>query len=308
MCHPQKDMESLNYQHLYYFWMILRHEGVAPAARHLRLSHSTLSTQLKQLEQFLGGELFQRGGRSLVPTPLGLQVAAYAEEIFRIGHELLDVARGQAGSSRSVFRVGIVSGLPKTVAYRLVEPALKVAPETLVQLRQDNQARLLEELATGRLHVVLADTPPQASAFRLHAHVLGESSVLLYGTAKLVRKYGGAFPESLQGAPFVLPLGGALRRALDRFFADRGIHVRVLAEIDDAGMLRVFGGNGVGIFPVREALKTEVEEAHRAHCLGPVEGVRERYYAISPERRIRHPAVGALVETARATLRSVPSA
>lgn len=299
-------METLNYQHLFYFWIIWREGGVARAARHLHLTHSTLSAQLRLLERFLGGELFERSGRRLVPTPLGLEVAAHAEDIFRMGNELVEVARGRSSGARAVFKVGVVGSLPKTIAYRLIEPALASEELAPVQVRQDTQARLVEELAAGRLHVVLSDTPPQAASFRLHAHVLGDSDTLLYGTPRLARRFGKAFPASLEGAPVVLPAAGALRRSLDRWFADRGVRVRVAGEMDDAGMIRVFGGHGLGLFPVREALRTEVEEAHRAVCVGPLDGVRERYYAISVERRIRHPAVAAIVGAARATLKAPP--
>lgn len=299
-------VETLNYQHLFYFWMISREGGVARAAKELHLTHSTLSAQLRLLERFFGGELFVRSGRRLVPTPLGLEVAAYAEDIFRMGSELVEVARGRGTGVRSAFKVGVVGSLPKTIARRLIEPALAQDDLAPVQVRQDTQARLIEELAAGRLHVVLSDTPPQTASFRLHAHVLGETDTLLYGTPKLARKYGKSFPGSLDGAPVLLPMAGGLRRAMERWFADRGLRVRVAGEMDDAGMIRAFGGHGLGLFPVREALRTEVEEAHPAVCVGPLEGVRERYYAISVERRIRHPAVVALVDTARATLKAPP--
>ncbi len=300
-------MEALNYQHLYYFWTIKREGGVARAARHLRLSHSTLSAQLRLLEQFLGGDLFERSGRRLVPTPLGLQVAGYAEDIFRMGTELVDVARGRSEGTHSVFRVGVVSSLPKTVAYRLLEPALKIDVSHALHVRQDSQSRLVEELAAGKLHVVLSDTPPQTGAFRLHAHVLGETELLLYGSPALAKRFGKRFPAGLEGAPVALPAAGGLRRAMDRWFADKGIHVRVACEVDDAGMLRVLGGNGLGLFAVRSALRTEVEEAHGAVCLGAMDGIRERYYALSVERRISHKGVAAIVEAARALLKAPAS-
>jgi LysR family transcriptional activator of nhaA len=296
-------VESLNYQHLFYFWVISREGGVARAARQLHLTHSTLSAQLRLLEQFLGGDLFERSGRRLTPTPLGLQVATYAEDIFRTGAELVDVARGRSAGAHSIFRVGVAGSLPKTIAYRLLEPAIAKDASQAVQIRQDSQARLLEELASGKLHMVLSDTPPQAAAYRLHAHVLGDTDTLLYGSPSLAKKFGKRFPSSLHGAPLVLPAAGSLRRALDRWFADRNLRVHVAAECDDAGMMRVLGGNGVGLFAVRGALRTEVEEAHGAVALGPLEGIRERYYAISPERKIRHRGVAAIVDVARATLK-----
>lgn len=301
-------MEALNYQHLFYFWIIAREGGVARAARQLRLSHSTLSAQLRLLEQFLEGELFERSGGRLVPTTLGLQVAGYAEDIFRTGNELVEVARGRSDGAHAILRVGVVGSLPKTIAYRLMEPALALDASQTLHVRQDSQPRLVEELAEGKLHVVLSDTPPQASASRLHAHVLGETELLLYGTPALAKKFGKRFPAGLDGAPVLFPASGSLRRTLERWFADRGLRVRVAAEVDDAGMLRVLGGKGLGLFAVRGALRTEVEEAQGAVCLGALEGIRERYYAVSVERRIRHPGVAAIVDAARATLKAPASA
>lgn len=300
-------MEPLNYQHLFYFWVIAREGGVARAARRLRLSHSTLSAQLRMLEQFLGGDLFERTGKRLVPTPLGLQIAGYADDIFRLGNELVEVARGHNQGAHAVLRVGAVGSLPKTIACRLMEPALRLDPSQVVVLRQDVQARLIEELAAGKLHVLLTDTPPEASAYRLHAHLLGETALLLFGSPPLAKKHGRRFPASLEGAPVIFPAAGPLRRALERWFADKGLRVRVACEADDAGMIRVLGAQGLGLFAVRSALRTEVEEAQGAVCLGPLDGVSERYYAVSVERRIRHAGVAAIVEAARTTLQAKAS-
>lgn len=295
-------MEQLNYQHLFYFSIIAQEGGVARAAKHLRLSHSTLSTQLRLLEEFLGGELFERGGRHLVLTPLGVQVAGYAKEIFRTGAELVDVARGRTTGVPTVLRAGVVGTLPRTIAYRLLAPALTLDERAPFQVRQDSQARLVEDLAAGRLHVVLSDMPLPATSYRLHAHVLGETELYLYASARLASKLGKDFPASLDGAKLLLPAGGSLRRSIERWLSDRDLRPRIIGEIDDAGMIRVLGGHGHGLFPVRGALRTEVEEAHGAICVGKLEGLRERYYAISVERRIRHRGVAAIVEAARADL------
>jgi LysR family transcriptional activator of nhaA len=297
-----RTVEQLNYQHLFYFSIIAQEGGVARAARHLSLSHSTLSTQLRLLEEFLGGELFERGGRRLVLTPLGVQVAGYAKEIFRTGAELVDVARGRSAGVPPLLRAGVVSSLPKTIAYRLLAPALTLDEEAPFQIRQDSQSALVEELAAGRLHVVLSDTPLQAAAFRLHSHVLGETELFLYADARLAVQLGKGFPANLDGARILLPSSGGLRRAVEKWLADRELRPRVICEVDDAGLIRVFGGHGHGVFPVRGALRTEVEEAQGAVCIGKLEGIRERYYAISAERRIRHRGVAAIVEAARADL------
>jgi LysR family transcriptional activator of nhaA len=297
-------MEWLNYHHLFYFHAIVQENGLAKAAARLRLSHSTLSTQLRALEEFLGAELFERRGRSLVLTPLGAEVAEYATEIFRLGTELVDVARGHASVRAAPLRVGVVDALPKTLTYRLLEPALEAEGCGPVHVRQDELAPLLDDLATHKLHLVLSDTPPpHGLSVRVHAHVLGQTEVLLYGTPKLAARYRDGFPESLQDAPMLLPGAAAsLRRGIERWLTDRGIHVRVEGLLDDAGLLRVFGAQGRGLFPVRAALRTEVEEAHGAVFVGKLEGLHERYYAVSAERRVRQPGVLALIERARVKL------
>jgi LysR family transcriptional activator of nhaA len=297
-------MDWLNYHHLFYFSVIVREGGLAKAAAHLRLSHSTLSTQLRALEQFFGSELFERRGRRLVLTPLGVEVADYATEIFRMGTELVDVARGHVDGRRAPLRVGVVNALPKTVTYRLLEPALQVDNPGPIHVRQDELEPLVEGIATNKLHLVLSDAlPPQGLAVRVHAHLLGDSEVLLYGAPSLAARYRNGFPDSLNDAPLLLPGAAAgLRRSFERWLTDRGIRVRIEGEIDDAGLLRVFGGAGLGLFPVRAALRTEVEEAHGAVLVGKLEGLRERYYAVSTERRVRHPGVLALIERARMRL------
>lgn len=301
-------MEWLNYHHLFYFSVIAQEGGLAKAAVRLRLSHSTLSTQLRALEAFLGAELFERRGRRLVLTPLGAEIAEYASEIFRMGAELVDVARGRAQGRPAPLRVGVVNALPKTLTYRLLEPAMRVESAAPTHVREDELERLIEELASHRLHLVLSDAPPpHGLAVRVHAHLLGETDVLLYGTQDLAARYREGFPQSLEGAPVLLPGPAAsLRRGLERWFTDRGIRTRIEGELDDAGLLRVFGGAGRGLFPVRAALRTEVEEALSAVFVGRLDGLRERYYALSAERKVRHPGVVALIEHARSRLSSPP--
>lgn len=297
-------MEWLNYHHLLYFWVTAREGGLTRGAAKLRLTHSTLSTQIHALEEFLGGALFQRSGRTLVLTPLGVEIARYADDIFRTGAELVEMARGRATTLRSVLRVGVTGALPKTLAYRLLEPALSVSEYGSIQVRQDSSERLLDDLGLSRLHVLLSDTPPPEGLHpRAYGHVLGETEIVIYGTRALARKYRDGFPRSLSGAPMLLPAPGtSLRRLLERWLTENEVHVRVAGEFDDAAMMRAFGVNGRGLFPVRAALAAEVEDGHGAVQVGVVDGVRERYYAISTERKARHPAVVALLESARERL------
>lgn len=294
-------MDWLNYHHLYYFLVIVREGGLAAAARKLRLSHSTLSSQLRALERHFGAPLFERAAGRLVLTPFGVDAASYAEDIFRLGRELNDVARGKVSPGRQMLRVGVVASLPKTLVQQLLSPALDRGGIATVQVIQQSLPVLMEGLAAGRFHLLIADeVPPAAASLKLHGHAIGETDILLYASAGIAAALKGGFPASLEQAPFVLPPATlALRRKLDDWFLDQRVQVDVKAEVEDAGLLRAFGSAGRGVFPVRSALRAEVEDLHDVERLGRCQGVRERYFLLSTERRIKHPAVAALVEGAR---------
>jgi LysR family transcriptional activator of nhaA len=296
-------MEWLNYHHLYYFSVIAEEGGLAKAARKLRLTHSTLSAQLRSLESHFGAPLFERRGKRLVLTSFGSDALNYAADIFRLGRELNDVARGQRTSARDVLRVGVVAGLPKTLTHHLLAPALDQDPCTLLA-RQDRASTLLEALVAGRLHVVLMNEVPTAPpGARVYSHVLGETDVLLYARARLAQAGRKRFPESLANVPFVLPPPGApLRQRLDAWFAQRSLHVTVKAEVEDAGLMRVLGSSGRGVFPVRAAQRAEFEDVSDVQLVGACEGVRETYYAVTTERRVRHGGLAALIDSARTGL------
>lgn len=297
-------MDWLNYHHLFYFWRIARSGGLSRAAEELKLTHSTLSAQLRALEAAIGGPLFERRGRRLVLTPLGEQTASYADEIFRLGREMLDAARGSSASRNLALRIGVGSELPKTVAYRLFRPALDDTRFRPLLFRQATLPVLLEELAAGRLHLVLSDLPaPESTGHKVFAHLLGSSGVLLYAKKSLAKTLKKNFPQSLDGCPILLPTPSAsIRRQIDRWFVDRKISIRIEGEFDDVALMRTVGIHGHGIFPVREALKAELDDARDVELVGKLAGVEERYYVLSTERRVRHPAVNAIIEHGRAGL------
>jgi LysR family transcriptional activator of nhaA len=304
-------MEWLNYHHLYYFWLIAQEGTLSKAAARLRLTHSTLSAQLRQLEDFLGQPLFDRRGRRLSLTPFGAEVAHYAAEIFQLGGELVEVARGRRASRRARLRVGVVGTLPRTIVYRLLEPALAAEEAVTAVIIQAPFDQLLVHLAANRLQLVLADRPPpEGGTLGLHTHLLGGSEILLYGTPALAARYRRGFPGSLDGAALVVPGGSTgLRRAIERWFADRTLRFEVAAEVDDAGLMRVFGAFGRGLFPIRAVLRTEVEETHEVSRVGPLDGIEEKYYAIALERRVRDPRVARIITSGRTRLsRRAPGA
>lgn len=300
-------MEWLNYHHLFYFSVIAREGGLAPAARKLRLTHSTLSAQLRALEQHLGVKLFERRGRRLVLTQFGSEAASYADDIFRLGRELTDVARGRLAPGRRALRVGTVASLPKTLVHHLLAPAIDELEPGSVQIVQQSLPSLVEALGAGRLHLVLADEIPAPSPrARVHAHVLGATKIFLYASAALAGAFEGPFPAVLRDKPFVLPPNSsALRRGLDAWLVRKKLDVHVRAEVEDAGLLRVLGGAGRGVFPVRAALRAEVEDVHDVQRLGACDGLLEQYYLLSTDQRLEHPALAAIVAGARRGLHAV---
>jgi len=299
-----RSMEWLNYHHLRYFWAVAREGGVTRAAERLHISQPTVSAQIRELEQALGERLFARSGRTLALTDVGRTVFRYADEIFGLGRELLDTVKGRPTGRPARLSVGIANVVPKLIAYRLIEPALRLPEPVLLECVEDRPDRLLAELAVHALDVVLSDAPvgPLVNV-RAYSHLLGECTVTVFGTAALAAAHTRRFPQSLDGAPFLLPTqNSALRRALDQWFEEQGIRPRVVGEFEDSALLKVFGQAGRGLFAAPTAILAEVRRQYGVRRVGEVAAVRERFYAISVERRLKHPAVLAISEAARQRL------
>lgn len=297
-------MEWLNYHHLFYFWTVAHEGGLLPASRKLRVTHSTVAAQVRALEESLGEKLLARSGRRVVPTEVGLVVLRYADEIFSLGRELVDAARGRPTGRPLRVAVGIVDVLPKLVARRLVSPALELATPVRLVCQEDRLDRLLAELAAHSLDVVLSDSPPTPTgSVRVFGHVLGESEVSLFAEPSLAKKLGRGFPRSLEGAPLILPTeGAALRRSIDAWLAQLRVRPEVVAEVGDSALLKSFGQTGLGAFPAPSVVRDEVMKQYGVREIGVARGVLERFYAITAERRFDHPAVVAITERARAEL------
>jgi LysR family transcriptional activator of nhaA len=294
-------MEWLNYHHLYYFWSVLRAGGIHPASRELRISAPAISAQLRTLERALGEPLLRRAGRRLEPTEMGRLVLGYAEEIFGLGRELLEAVT--QGSPRRPWRlvVGVDDVLPKEVARWLIEPALELPDAVHILCREAGLERLLGDLATHQLDLVLSDAPVTPTlSVRAYNHPLGECGVVLMATRPLARRYRAKFPHALDGAPVLLPTDDtAIRRQLDRWFEQHRIRPVRVGEFEDYALLSAFGQSGLGVFPVPVILEEQFRRFYRVERLGRAEGVRARYFAISVERKLKHPAVVAISERAR---------
>jgi LysR family transcriptional regulator, transcriptional activator of nhaA len=294
-------MEWLNYHHLLYFWLVVREGGVAKAAAKLRLAHPTVSGQIRALEKALGEQLLVKQGRRLVLTEMGTVVYHYADEIFTLGRELLDTVKGRPTGRPLRLVVGIAEVVPKLIARALLEPVRTRSSKILMVCREDKVDRLITDLASHTLDVVISDSPlPAGSSVRAFNHLFGECSVTVFGRKDLASKYKKNFPRSLDGAPMLLPTPTtALRRSLDQYFDGAGIRPSVEAEFDDSALLEVFGQDGAGLFAASTPLEDRIRHQYDVEPLGRLPEVRERFYAISIERKIRHPAVAVIWQAAR---------
>lgn len=297
-------MEWINYHHLHYFWVVAREGGLVAAGRVLRLSHPTLSAQIHALEGELGEKLFIRSGRRLALTEVGRVVYRYADEIFTLGREMVDTVKDRSTGQPLRLQVGITDVVPKLVVRRLLQPALNLPEPVRLVCHEGPYEKLLADLALHSLDLVISDAPvPTGSSVRAFSHLLGETGVSFFGSGALARKYRRGFPHSLSGAPMLLPLEHlTLRRSLNQWFDRRGIKPRVAAEFEDSALLKVFGADGIGVFPAPTVVEDEVRAQHGVQLLGRVDEVRERFYAVSVERRLRNPAVVAITDAARQKL------
>ncbi|MCB1741906.1 MAG: transcriptional activator NhaR [Gammaproteobacteria bacterium] len=297
-------MRHLNYNHLLYFWTVAREGSIARAAELLHLTPQTISGQLKMLEESIGEPLFVRVGRGLAITDTGQIVNQYADEIFTLGAELTQRVRSKRPGMPSVFNVGIVDSIPKLIAHRALRPVLELDDPVRIVCAEGDLERLLGDLAVHRVDLVISDRviPPGLNV-KAYNHAIGESGVAFFGHKSIAARYTKRFPTSLNDAPVLLPVNtSALRRSLDDWFDRVGVTPHVVAEFADSALLKAFGDSGGGLFPAPTAITDQVEHMYDARLIGQVDDIHEKYYAISPERRLKHPAVLRIIETARSRL------
>lgn len=294
-------MDWLNYHHLLYFWTVAREGSIAKAGEKLRLAQPTISGQLRALEESLGHKLFQREGRGLALTEFGRLVFRYADEIFAIGKELTEAVKGRPTGRPVRFAVGISQVVPKLVAYQLLEPALRLPEPMRIVCREDKIERLLSDLAVHDLDIVLTDAPASpAVKIRAYSHLLGECGIAFFASADRAGKLKGRFPKSLDGAPILLPSReAAVRRSLEQWFDEKEIRPEIVGEFDDSALIKAFGQAGVGVFAAASVTEATIKRQYGVRVIGRTDEVQERFYAISVDRRLKHPAVVAISETAR---------
>ncbi len=297
-------MRHLNYNHLQYFWTVAREGSIARASKSLHLTPQTISGQLKLLDEAVGQPLFNRVGRRLVLSDMGQIVFEYADEIFSVGAELASVVRGNPETGPTMLSVGIVSSMPKLIAERIIAPVLLTEAPMRVRCQESSLEQLLSELAVHKLDLVLSDQPiPDGLSLKAYNHRLGQSGMSFFARTNQARSYRGRFPASLNDAPMLLPSrSSALRRRLDDWFENQSLFPRIVGEFDDSALLKAFGEAGAGVFAGPTAIEDEICRMYRMAVIGRTDDIKERFYAISPERRLRHPAVVLITDKARADL------
>lgn len=294
----------INYKQLYYFWNVAKSGGVTRAAEQLYLTPQTISGQISELEKSLDVSLFHRNGRRLTLTPTGELAFSHADEIFQIGKELEGLIKGRKEESELVFKVGLSDVIPKSVAYRLLRPALQLTESIKLICLESKLELLFADLAIHKIDLVVSDKPlPSELGVKGFSHFLGESDIAFYASPKLADALGPNFPDSLNGAPLLLPgKESAVRVSLERWLTKHNLRPHIKAEFDDTALMKAFAQEGLGIFPAPSVIATEVSRNHGVKVIGTTKEIACQYYAISVQRKLSHPAVVAISDAARNSL------
>lgn len=292
---------QLNYKHLYYFWRVAKDGGVSKASQTLNITPQTISGQISLLEDRLGHDLFKKVGRTLELTETGHLVLRYADEIFGLGKELNDVLRGAIISGSSEIIVSAASALPKTIVHKIVEPCLGVANDLRLRCKEGPVESILAELAIHEVDLVLSDTPvSSAFSIKAHNHYLGESPLSFFACDNMANNLKNGFPGSLNGAPILLPTKQyAIRQLFDGWAEGQGIAPRITGEFDDSALMKSFGQSGLGVFFMPTTIEKDICAAFNVQCVGRVSEIKQRFYAISAQRKVQHPAIASILSSAR---------
>jgi LysR family transcriptional activator of nhaA len=294
----------LNYRQLHYFWVVAKTGSIVRACEQLNLTPQTISGQISLLEQTYGIELFRRVGRQLELTEAGRQTLPYAEQMFQLGGELELMLRAQPNEQQILFRVGVADVVPKSIVYRLIAPTMELSEPLRITCREDKLERLLADLAIQRLDLVISDSPmPSHLDIKGYSQKLGECGISFFATAELAARYGQDFPRSLHGAPLLIPgPETVVRSRLQRWFAEQQIQPKIVGEFDDSALMQAFGQSGSGIFIGPSVIADEVKRQYGVELIGQTDAVTESFYAISVERKVKHPGIVAITEGARREL------
>jgi LysR family transcriptional activator of nhaA len=295
----------MNFKHLHYFWVTAKAGGIMRAGEQLHTTPQTLSGQIKLLEDWLGHKLFRKSGRNLELTDDGRVALGYADQIFTLGAELEAVVREARGGQRVLdFRVGVADSVAKSVAYRLLEPALTVAEPVRLICSEGKFPDLLAQLALQRLDLVIADEPmSKRMSVKAFNHLLGSTAMSFFAAPQLKAQLQGEFPQCLNGMPMLIQGAAAsVRQQLEGWLTQHQIHPRIIGEFDDGALMTAFGREGRGVFMAPSVLEAQTVAQYGVEVIGRTDELVEEFFAVSVERRITHPCVVAITDAARAQL------
>lgn len=302
-------MEWLNFHHLRYFWTVARKGGVRRAAEELHVSQPSISAQLGLLEESLGHKLFKRSGRNLVLTEMGQLVLSYADEIFSSGRELMNAVRQRPTRHPLRLNIGLTDAFPKLIAFQILKAAFRLDDAIHIICREGEIGPLVAQLAAHRLDIVLADEPASSSLkAKTFNHRLGRSGITFCAVPAIAAKLRRNFPQSLDGAPALLPTENmGMRAALETWFDTKGIRPRLVGEFEDTALMEVCSAGGRGFTVVHSVIDRTALKHYDLRVIAKVEECGSDFYAITAERRVKHPAAMAITEHAYSTLFAEPA-
>jgi len=294
-------MSQINLKHLRYFWVVASEGSITQASEILHLTPQTISGQLRVLEESIGNKLFKKSGRNLILSDIGQTVFSYADEMFSLEDELEDVLQGRPNSKNLTLNVGVAMVVPKLIAYHVLEPAINMQENIKLVCHEAPLVDLLGSLSIHKLDLVLADAPLSPTLnVKAYNHLLGESGITFFASKNLANKYKRNFPKSIDGAPMLMPTNSSsLRRSLDQWFEKEGLKPNIVAEFEDRALMKAFGEAGAGIFTTPTVVEEDVIAKYGVKVIARSDEIQERFYAISAERRIKHPAVAAIAKAAK---------
>jgi LysR family transcriptional activator of nhaA len=295
----------MNFKHLHYFWVTARAGGIMRAGEQLHITPQTLSGQIKLLEESLGRRLFRKSGRQLELTEDGRKALKYADDIFALGSDLKNaMANPQSGVQVLAFRVGVADSVAKSVAYRLLEPALSIPEPVRLIGTEGKFPDLLAQLALHRLDLVIADEPlSKRISVKAFNHELGTTPMSFFCVPALKKVLKGKFPQCLHDAPMLIQgSASSVRQQLDGWLVSHKIQPRVVGEFDDGALMKAFGREGRGVFMSPRILEDEIVAQYGVEVIGRTDELVEEFFAVSVERRISHPCIVAITQNARGRL------
>lgn len=283
-------MSHLNYNHLYYFWMVCKQGSITKAAEALFLTPQTVTGQIKALEERMDGKLTKRNGRSVEPTELGQLVFKYADRMFGLSYEMLDIVN-YSQHSNILFDVGVADALSKRLVSKILMSTIPEDNSIHLRCFESTHEMLLEQLSQHKLDMILSDCPVDSSQSPgLYSKKLGESGMSFFCTGKVDNV---SFPAVLEQRKLLIPGSRtSMGRKVLQWFDRQGLKPDILGEFDDAALMKAFARyHHDAIFLAPTLYLSEVEEDTSLQMLGGIDELKEEYYVIFAERMIQHPAV-----------------